>query len=30
MRFGDQDIEFKRECVPDIKKEVLAFINTDV
>jgi ATP-dependent DNA helicase RecG len=29
MRFEDQDIEFKQEYVPDIKKEVLAFINAD-
>ena len=29
MHFEDQNIEFKQEYVPDIKKEVMAFINAD-
>jgi ATP-dependent DNA helicase RecG len=29
MQFENQNIEFKQEYVPDIKKEVLAFINAD-
>ena len=29
LTFENQNIEFKQECVPDIRKEVMGFANAD-